>query len=36
MLRHEAGDEVVDFALSACDRHADIVGEYKAKCQGEW
>jgi hypothetical protein len=30
MLRHEAGDKVVDFALPACDRHADIVGEYKA------
>lgn len=30
MLRHEAGDEVIDFALPACDRHAHIVGEYKA------
>jgi hypothetical protein len=27
---HEAGDEVVDFALPACDRHGDIVGEWKA------
>src|SRR5271168_4366025 len=30
MLRHEAGDEVIHFALPACDRHAGIVGEYKA------
>ena len=30
MLRHEAGDEVINFALPACDRHAAIVGEWKA------
>jgi hypothetical protein len=30
MLRHEAGDEVIHFALPACDRHAGIVGEGKA------
>jgi len=35
MLRHEAGDEVIHFALPACDRHARIVGEYKSECQGE-
>jgi hypothetical protein len=34
MLRHEAGDEVVDFALPACDRHALIVGEWKANVKG--
>jgi len=30
MLRDEAGDEVIHFALPACDGHAAIVGEYKA------
>jgi hypothetical protein len=35
MLRHKAGDEVINFALPACDRHGDIVGEWKAKCQEE-
>jgi hypothetical protein len=30
MLRHEAGDKVIHFALPACDRHAAIVGEGKA------
>ena len=30
MLRHEARDEVIHFALPACDRHAGIVGEGKA------
>jgi hypothetical protein len=34
MLRHEAGDEVIDFALPACDRHAGIVGEGKANVKG--
>ena len=31
MLRHESRNEVVHFPLPACDSHADIVGEYKAK-----
>jgi hypothetical protein len=30
MLGHKAGDEVVNFVLPARDRHAAIVGEYKA------
>jgi hypothetical protein len=30
MLRHKAGDEVINFALPACNRHAAIVGEWKA------
>ena len=30
MLRHKAGDEVIHFALPACDRHGNIVGEWKA------
>ncbi len=30
MLRYEAGNEVIDFALPACDCHAGIVGEGKA------
>jgi hypothetical protein len=34
MLRHEAGDEVIHFALPACDRHGLIVGEYKANVKG--
>jgi len=34
MLRHEPRDEVVHFVLPACDRHAAIVGEYKAKSRG--
>ena len=34
MLRHEAGDEVIHFALPACDRHGDIVGEWKANVKG--
>jgi hypothetical protein len=34
MLRHKAGDEVIHFALPACDRHAGIVGEYKANVKG--
>jgi len=31
VLGHEAGDEVVDLPLPLGDRHAAILGEYKAK-----
>ena len=33
MLRHKSRNEVVYFPLSACDRHAAIIGEQKAKKQ---
>jgi len=35
MLRHEAGDEVIHFALPARDGHAGIVGEGKANVKGK-
>lgn len=30
MLRHKPRDKVINFALPACNRHAHIVGEWKA------
>ena len=35
MLRDEAGNEVVNLALTPGDRHALILGEYKANVKSE-
>jgi len=33
MLGHESRNKIVNFVLPACDRHAAIIGEQKAKKQ---